>query len=179
MQSRYWSQRHSIFSKYDEGIWMTDDAWFEVTPEPVAAKIAEHVSKAAPTSKTVLIDAFGGVGGNAIQFALSGRWERIFAVEKDPQKVKCAKHNAEIYGVNKKIYWIVGDIFEALNKRFKGMDKDAVIFGSPPWGGESPCSWFWISSSSFSTASEPFYGTNREFNQAQAIAMQKFSTSKL
>jgi trimethylguanosine synthase len=34
--SRYWQQRHSIFSKYDEGICMTDDAWFGVTPEPVA-----------------------------------------------------------------------------------------------------------------------------------------------
>jgi trimethylguanosine synthase len=33
---RYWHQRHNIWSKYDEGIWMTDDAWFGVTPEPVA-----------------------------------------------------------------------------------------------------------------------------------------------
>ena len=34
--SKYWHQRYEIFSKYDEGIWMTDDAWFGVTPEPVA-----------------------------------------------------------------------------------------------------------------------------------------------
>lgn len=33
---RYFSQRYSIFSWYDEGICMTDDAWFGVTPEPVA-----------------------------------------------------------------------------------------------------------------------------------------------
>ena len=33
---RYYHQRYSIFSKYDEGIWMTEDAWFGVTPEPVA-----------------------------------------------------------------------------------------------------------------------------------------------
>ncbi len=33
---RYWQQRYSIFSLYDEGIYMTDDAWFGVTPEPVA-----------------------------------------------------------------------------------------------------------------------------------------------
>jgi hypothetical protein len=33
---KYWHQRYDIFSKYDEGIWMTDDAWFGVTPEPVA-----------------------------------------------------------------------------------------------------------------------------------------------
>ena len=33
---KYFHQRYSIFSKYDEGILMTDDAWFGVTPEPVA-----------------------------------------------------------------------------------------------------------------------------------------------
>ena len=33
---RYYRQRYSIFSKYHEGIWMTEDAWFGVTPEPVA-----------------------------------------------------------------------------------------------------------------------------------------------
>jgi trimethylguanosine synthase len=33
---KYWHQRYDIFSKYDEDIWMTDDAWFGVTPEPVA-----------------------------------------------------------------------------------------------------------------------------------------------
>lgn len=34
--AKYWLQRHNIFSKYDEGIWLTNDAWFGVTPEPVA-----------------------------------------------------------------------------------------------------------------------------------------------
>lgn len=33
---RYFSQRYSLFSLYDEGVFMTDDAWFGVTPEPVA-----------------------------------------------------------------------------------------------------------------------------------------------
>jgi uncharacterized protein YhfF len=32
----YWNQRHRIFSKYDDGVWLTDDSWFGVTPEPVA-----------------------------------------------------------------------------------------------------------------------------------------------
>lgn len=36
MLSRYFSQRYSIFSLYDYGVYMTDDAWFGVTPEPVA-----------------------------------------------------------------------------------------------------------------------------------------------
>jgi hypothetical protein len=34
--SRYWFQRYKIWENYDEGIWMTEDAWFGVTPEPIA-----------------------------------------------------------------------------------------------------------------------------------------------
>ena len=36
MNDRYWNQGYSIFSKYDDGIWMTDDSWYEVTHESVA-----------------------------------------------------------------------------------------------------------------------------------------------
>lgn len=133
--AKYWYQRHEIWSKYDEGIWMTDDAWFGVTPEPIANKIAEHVA-AAPKSKSVLIDAFAGAGGNAIAFARSGRWKQIFAVEKDPHVMACAKHNAEVYGVHKQIWWVDGDVFEKLGRQLKAVTKNAVIFASPPWGGE-------------------------------------------
>ncbi|KAF2717855.1 S-adenosyl-L-methionine-dependent methyltransferase [Polychaeton citri CBS 116435] len=132
--SKYWHQRYNIFSKYDEGIWMTDTAWFGVTPEPVAIQIADHVGT-APDSKKVLIDAFAGAGGNAIAFALSGRWSQIFAIEKDKAVLECAKHNAELYGVAKKIWWIEGDAFDVLKTRLKSQAKNAVIFASPPWGG--------------------------------------------
>lgn len=37
--AKYWHQRYNIFSKYDEGIWLTDDAWFGVTPEPIAKSV--------------------------------------------------------------------------------------------------------------------------------------------
>ncbi|KAF4533996.1 RNA cap guanine-N2 methyltransferase [Lasiodiplodia theobromae] len=132
---KYWDQRYDIWYKYDEGVWMTDDAWFGVTPEPVACRIAEQVASAAPASKTAIIDAFAGAGGNAIAFARSGRWERIFAFEKDPDVLKCAKHNAEVYGVANKIWWVEGDCFEIMKKRFPSFDESMVVFASPPWGG--------------------------------------------
>jgi tRNA G37 N-methylase Trm5 len=103
------------------------------------SKIAEQVAH-APASKTILIDAFAGAGGNVIAFALSGRWKQIFAVEKDPKTLACAKHNAEVYGVAKKIWWIEGDVFDVLKNRLKASGKNAVIFASPPWGGEFPFS---------------------------------------
>jgi trimethylguanosine synthase len=67
---------------------------------------------------------------------LSGRWDEIFAVEKDPATLACAKHNARIYGVEEKIWWIQGDIFQVSKKRLNGVVENAVIFGSPPWGGK-------------------------------------------
>ncbi|KAI8939621.1 hypothetical protein NX059_003382 [Plenodomus lindquistii] len=130
---KYWFQRFKIWSKYDEGIWMTSDAWFGVTPEPIANKIAAHISESAPKTSTTIIDAFAGVGGNAIALARSGRWSRVFAIEKDAKTLQCAKHNAELYGVAGKIFWLQGDCFEVM-ERFRGTP-GVVVFASPPWGG--------------------------------------------
>lgn len=105
-----------------------------------SSAIAAHMAESAPPQKKAIIDAFAGVGGNAIAFAKSGRWEVVFAIEKDPATLKCAKHNAEIYGVSKKIFWIQGDCFGQIKKSFAKNDggKAFVLFGSPPWGGSKP-----------------------------------------
>jgi trimethylguanosine synthase len=142
---RYWHQGHSIFSKYDDGIWMTDDAWFGVTHESVAGKIATHVATASSEKRSIIIDVMCGVGGNAIAFARSGRWKRVYAIEKDPATLACAMHNAEVYGVRDKITFFEGDCFELLGlgmKTAKTQDalaliisKFGIIFASPPWGG--------------------------------------------
>ncbi|KAG9554691.1 RNA methylase, partial [Aureobasidium melanogenum] len=132
---KYWHQRYDIWSRYDEGIWMTDDVWFGVTPEPIANRIADHIKTGGPESKSIIIDAFAGAGGNAIAFALSGRFKQVFAIEKDPATLACARHNAEVYGVASKIWWIEGDCFDVLKKRLKSLAKDAIVFASPPWGG--------------------------------------------
>ena len=114
---------------------MTQSAWFGVTPEPVALAIAQHTST-APPNKTIVIDAFAGVGGNAIAYALSRRWERVFAVERDAETLECARRNAAIYGVGEEITWIHGDAFEVLRERLRDVAAEAVVFASPPWGGE-------------------------------------------
>src|SRR4051812_27518316 len=101
-----------MFSKYDEGIWMTDTAWYEVTHESVAREIARYMAAAAPPDRRIIIDTFCGVGGNTIAFALSGRWDRVYAIEKDAATLACAKHNAEIYGVADKITFFQGDCFQ-------------------------------------------------------------------
>jgi len=131
---------------------MTDDAWFGVTPEPIAkcvrdnvlfdrvaklsrSKIAQHIADFCPEGKSILVEAFAGPGGNTIAFARSSRWKRIYAIEKDPAVLQCAKHNAKIYGVEDRITWFEGDCMEILKNQLKDLAPYSVIFASPPWGG--------------------------------------------
>ncbi|KAK0547670.1 putative diacylglycerol O-acyltransferase tgs1 [Tilletia horrida] len=149
---KYWYGRYDLFSLYDSGISLDEASWYSVTPESVAARIAERCR-----CHTIL-DAFGGAGGNAIQFAKV--CERVVAVEIDPVKVELARHNAKIYGVEDRITFLTGDIrdFARAHRRAHGgsalLNGDAkgaglkqedwqgaekfdfdVVFLSPPWGG--------------------------------------------
>ena len=99
--------------------------------------MAHHVAQNAPGSKAVLIDCFAGVGGNTIAFALSGRWKRVYAIEKDLGALTCAKHNAKIYGVDQQISWYSGDCFQILKAELAPLGQYSVVFASPPWGGKS------------------------------------------
>lgn len=136
---------------------MTDDAWFGVTPEPVAkfvspplptaiypsqqmltppSKVAQDFAELAHESRTVLIDMFAGAGGNVIAFARSGRWASIIAIEKDPSVMACAYHNARIYGVADKITWVHDDSLAYLAANAASIEASATaVFASPPWGG--------------------------------------------
>lgn len=111
--------------------------------------IAEHVVKARPDNKPIIIDVFAGIGGNAIAFALTGQFKRVYAIEKNAAALDCAKHNAEVYGVAGKITFFQGDCFELLGVDETKSGHNAidvlkqvispygVIFASPPWGGKS------------------------------------------
>ncbi|EDV23460.1 uncharacterized protein TRIADDRAFT_58107 [Trichoplax adhaerens] len=119
---KYWVQRYRLFSKFDEGIMLDEEGWFSVTPE----KIAQHIAERCRCS--IIIDAFCGVGGNCIQFAKT--CDHVIAIDIDPNKIKCARHNAKIYNVEHKIEFIVGDFLQLAPSL-----KADVVFLSPPWGG--------------------------------------------
>ncbi|XP_044522191.1 trimethylguanosine synthase isoform X1 [Gracilinanus agilis] len=124
--AKYWAQRYRLFSRFDDGIKLDKEGWFSVTPE----KIAEHIAGRVHLSFNcdIIVDAFCGVGGNAIQFALTGK--RVIAIDIDPAKIDLAHNNAEVYGVADKIEFICGD-FMLLASDLKA----DVVFLSPPWGG--------------------------------------------
>ncbi|NWR14178.1 TGS1 synthase, partial [Emberiza fucata] len=123
---KYWAQRYRLFSRFDEGIKLDREGWFSVTPEKIAEHIAVRVSESFNCD--IIVDAFCGVGGNAIQFALTSK--KVIAIDIDPEKLRLARHNAAVYGVAEHIDFLCGD-FMALAA---GLRAD-VVFLSPPWGG--------------------------------------------
>ncbi|NIG60342.1 trimethylguanosine synthase [Pontoporia blainvillei] len=124
--AKYWAQRYRLFSRFDDGIKLDREGWFSVTPEKIAEHIAGRVSQSFQCD--TIVDAFCGVGGNTIQFALTGK--RVIAVDINPVKIDLARHNAEIYGVADKIEFICGDFLQLASHL-----KADVVFLSPPWGG--------------------------------------------
>lgn len=45
------------------------EGWYSVTPERIAEHIADRMVK---REGSIILDAFAGIGGNSIQFALKG-----------------------------------------------------------------------------------------------------------
>ncbi|TPX55736.1 hypothetical protein PhCBS80983_g05066 [Powellomyces hirtus] len=119
---KYWDQRYNLFSRFDEGVMLDEESWFSVTPE----RMAEH--HAARMACDTIIDGFCGAGGNAIQFAKTCK--KVIAIDIDPVKLRCARHNARLYGVEDKIEFILGDVIQVAPQY-----KADAIFLSPPWGG--------------------------------------------
>lgn len=129
------SQRRRYFSLYDEGCLLDRVGWYSITPERVANHIAERCRC------DTIVDAFCGVGGNAIAFAQT--CERVIAIENDETRLRLARHNAAIYGVADRIEFVLGDFIQfAKTLALRGEAKQGgrvvdVIFLSPPWGGPS------------------------------------------
>lgn len=74
---KYWYQRYRLFSRLDEGCLLDREAWFSVTPERIAENIARRMVR---HSGDVILDAFTGAGGNAIQFARQGAYGECFPI---------------------------------------------------------------------------------------------------
>lgn len=73
----------------------------------------------------------------------------VYALDLDPVKLRCAAHNARIYGVTHRITFICVDFFhfaKSLKSNLKvstNKDDNSNLYGidavflSPPWGGPS------------------------------------------
>ena len=90
------------------------------TPEIVAKYIAKRLKTG------VIADLGCGIGGQVIFFAKECK--KVYAVERNPEKLEYAKKNCELYDV-KNVEFILGD---ALSESTKQEIKDADIIFSDP-----------------------------------------------
>jgi trimethylguanosine synthase len=146
------SQRKLYFSLYDMGCLLDEEGWYSVTPERVADQIAERCRC------DTILDAFCGVGGNAIAFAKTcERGARnlgvllcaiaqigggaVIALDTNPTRLALARHNAVLYGVADRIEFVLADYLSFarsyLSLPSTSNRKIDVVFLSPPWGGPS------------------------------------------
>ncbi|CEM11705.1 unnamed protein product [Vitrella brassicaformis CCMP3155] len=126
---RFYPIRHTLFSRFDQGIQLADDEqddemWYSVTPEPIARQIASRCK----TPNGIIFDAFCGVGGNAIQFAFAGDF--VLCCDVVAGRLEMLRNNARVYGQSGGLDLIHAD-FRTLRLR-PGVDG---VFLSPPWGG--------------------------------------------
>ncbi|EJU04618.1 S-adenosyl-L-methionine-dependent methyltransferase [Dacryopinax primogenitus] len=130
---KWFGRRHHLFSLYDKGCLMDEVGWFSVTPEKIADQIAERCRC------DVVLDAFCGVGGNAIAFART--CDRVIAIDNSSIRLALARHNAALYGVADRIEFILADYptfarsLIQLPSSSPSRRKIDVVFMSPPWGG--------------------------------------------
>jgi len=132
---KYFAQRTRYFSRYDEGCLLDEEGWYSVTPEAIATQIAERCRC------DVVLDAFCGVGGNAIAFART--CERVIALDTSPTRLALARHNAALHGVAARIEFVLGDFRTFAARMLQATTCTApstarkidVVFLSPPWGG--------------------------------------------
>ncbi|XP_026815318.1 uncharacterized protein LOC113555164 [Rhopalosiphum maidis] len=119
---KYWEMRYMLFSNFDQGIILDEESFYSVCPEILSYHIAKRCTN------NIVVDPFCGAGGNVIQLAKTCK--KVIAIDIDPEKIKLARHNAKICGVEDKIQFMVGDFFSI----YRTIKAD-VLFMSPPWGG--------------------------------------------
>ncbi len=121
----YWDRRTEYFDRFDDGIQTDAEGLYSVVPREIGMR------QASQFRSLDVVDAFAGIGGNAIAFALSGK--AVVAIELDPSRFQMAVNNAEIYGVSRSIDFVEGDCREHLVL----LAGDRALYLDPPWGGRS------------------------------------------
>ena len=120
-----------LFSRFGQGILLDEEGRYSLTPEREAMGIASTLE-----AETV-VDAFCGCGGNAIAFARMPGIRKVVAIDSHPGRLRMARANARIYGVENKIDFLCGDALACAPPA-------AAVFADPPWAaGEARLSEIW------------------------------------
>jgi len=111
VHDKYWSQRHRLFSRFDEGVQLDAEGWYSITPEIIADHVATKLGSMAyagryifeqttrQNEKICILEAFCGCGGNAIAFGRCSSIDLTICIDIDRSKLRKAAHNAKLYGI--------------------------------------------------------------------------------
>lgn len=102
------------FRTDEEGRW-------SLTPEDLARMLGRWAKGAK------VLDACCGAGGSTIGFAREGCTVR--AIDPDPKRLSCARHNARLHGVSRSIEFERGKAEQLI-----GAWPADIVFVDPPWG---------------------------------------------
>lgn len=159
---KYWAQRKNLFSEYDNGVLLTKELWFSVTPEKISVFITNFIAKKFVKNINIL-DSFSGGGGNIVQFLLNAKFKNVVAVDINKIHLNCTRVNSLVYNndvddVENRLKLLPID-WMYLKDGYQGSDLDIdgdtyatqqdsltnleilskmkfdCVFGSPPWGG--------------------------------------------
>lgn len=79
---------------------------YALTPRKFSKPILENIEG------EVVIDACCSVGGMTIPMAQMGK--KVIAIEIDPKRLALARENAEIFGVQDRVTFVLGDVLEKI-----------------------------------------------------------------
>ena len=114
----YWNRLSDI----ERQMRLSKEGLYSLALQPIMDEIAEAIP-----GETVL-DPFCGFGGSSIGLARAGM--TVTAADLAPDRIDSARYNAELFGINKSIYFEQGNALELL-----GVVKADAVFLDPPWGG--------------------------------------------
>lgn len=113
-------------NKFSRKIFADEDAYYMSCPEVVGTHLAEQLSKYKSA-----IELCCAVGMTAIQ--LAKKLDLVTAVDISENRIKDARKNARVYGVEDKINFIVGDV---LDENMLEKQKADVAILDPDWSAE-------------------------------------------
>lgn len=138
---KYWNSRYNLFSRYDNGILLTKELWYSVTPELISKFMAKVASYSASGK---ILDIFCGGGGNTVQ--LLDCFDQVIGLDNNDVHLKCTLNNATVYydpafvtNHLKLIQCDWGAEDDNMTKTLEYLKGERIdlVFGSPPWGGPS------------------------------------------
>ncbi|KAI0986242.1 hypothetical protein GJ496_000560 [Pomphorhynchus laevis] len=130
-EDKYYIQRYRLFSRFDEGIVLDEEAWYSVTPE----EIAYHVATLVPNTNSIICDVFCGAGSNLAHFINTSQYS--IGLDINFERLILSKNTVHIYNRDSLHSYdvVCADAFMIGRLFRKGLIE--FIHVSPPWGGPS------------------------------------------